>query len=128
MCPLGWRSVALAGLAAHLPEVRATAELELQHQRTVGHFVHVFAFWRQEKKRDRICDLVWTPFRTCVNRWNKSQLPLLLEPAWRSNGGVSALRLVRLWVYSLVQSYQRLLLGGWITQWFLGAAYCSPKG
>lgn len=56
------RSVALAGLAAHLPEVRAAAELELQHQRAVGHFVHVFAFWRQTKKKDTICDLVWPSF------------------------------------------------------------------
>lgn len=37
-------SVALARLAAHLPEVRAAAELELQYQRAVGHFVYIFAF------------------------------------------------------------------------------------
>lgn len=37
-------SVALARLAAHLSEVRAAAELELQYQRAVGHFVYVFAF------------------------------------------------------------------------------------
>lgn len=47
----GGRSVALAGLAAHLSEVRTTAELELQHQRAVRHFVHVFAFWWTEKER-----------------------------------------------------------------------------
>lgn len=46
------RSVALAGLAAHLSEIRSTAELELQNQRTVGHFVDVLAFipvrdWRR---------------------------------------------------------------------------------
>lgn len=40
----GGGSVALARLAAHLSEVRAAAELELQYQRAVGHFVHVFAF------------------------------------------------------------------------------------
>lgn len=38
------RSVALARLAAHLSEVGAAAELELEHQRAVGHLVHVFAF------------------------------------------------------------------------------------
>lgn len=53
-CPLGawntlhiWRdrgSVTLARLAAHLSEVRAAAELELQYQRAVGHFVYIFAF------------------------------------------------------------------------------------
>lgn len=35
-------SVALAGSAAHLSEIRSTAELELENQRTVGHFVHIF--------------------------------------------------------------------------------------
>lgn len=40
-------SVTLARLAAHLSEVRTAAELELEHQRTVGHFVYVFAFCRE---------------------------------------------------------------------------------
>lgn len=44
-------SVALAGLAAHLSEVRPTAELELQHQRTVRHFVYIFAFCREKEER-----------------------------------------------------------------------------
>ena len=47
-------SVALAGLAAHLSEVRTAAELELQHQRAVGHFVYIFAFWREREERRRI--------------------------------------------------------------------------
>lgn len=38
----------LARLAAHLSEVRTAAELELQYQRAVGHFVYVFAFWREK--------------------------------------------------------------------------------
>lgn len=41
-------SVALAGLAAHLSEVRTAAELELQDQRAVGHFVNIFALWRKK--------------------------------------------------------------------------------
>ena len=37
-------SVSLARLATHLSEIRTAAELELQHQRAVGHLVYVFAF------------------------------------------------------------------------------------
>lgn len=47
-------SVALAGLAAHLSEVRTAAELELQYQRAVGHFVYIFAFWWGKEERRRI--------------------------------------------------------------------------
>lgn len=47
------RSVALAGLAAHLSEVRPAAELELQYQRTVRHFVYIFAFWRGSEKKKK---------------------------------------------------------------------------
>lgn len=36
-------SVSLAGFAAHLSEVGAAAELELQHQWTVRHLVYIFA-------------------------------------------------------------------------------------
>lgn len=46
------RSVALAGLAAHLSEVGPAAELELQYQRTVRHFVYIFAFWREEEEEE----------------------------------------------------------------------------
>lgn len=47
-------SVSLAGLTAHLSEVRAAAELELQYQRAVGHFIYIFAFWREKKKKTDI--------------------------------------------------------------------------
>lgn len=43
-------SVPLAGLAAHLSEVGTAAELELQYQRAVGHFIYIFAFWREQEE------------------------------------------------------------------------------
>lgn len=38
-------SVSLAGLTTHLSEVCSTAELELQHQWAISHFVHIFALF-----------------------------------------------------------------------------------
>lgn len=43
-------SVPLAGLAAHLSEIGTAAELELQYQRAVGHFIYIFAFWREKEE------------------------------------------------------------------------------
>lgn len=45
---LGGRSVSLAGLAAHLPEIWPAAELEPEHQGAVGHGVHIFALCQEE--------------------------------------------------------------------------------
>lgn len=45
---LGGRSVSLAGLAAHLPEIWPAAELEPEHQGAVGHCVHIFALCQEE--------------------------------------------------------------------------------
>lgn len=39
------RSVSLASLAAHLPEIWPAAELEPEHQGAVGHSVHIFALF-----------------------------------------------------------------------------------
>lgn len=39
-------SVSLAGLAAHLSEIWPAAELKSEHQRAVGHSVHIFALFR----------------------------------------------------------------------------------
>lgn len=41
-----FRSVSLAGLAAHLPEIWPAAELEPEHQGAVGHSVHIFTLCR----------------------------------------------------------------------------------
>lgn len=41
------RSVSLAGLAAHLPEIWPAAELEPEHQGAVGHSVHIFTLCRE---------------------------------------------------------------------------------
>lgn len=43
------RSVSLAGLAAHLPEIWPAAELEPEHQGAVGHSVHIFALCQEEE-------------------------------------------------------------------------------
>lgn len=45
------RSVSLAGLAAHLPEIWPAAELEPEHQGAVSHSVHIFTLCRGEKKK-----------------------------------------------------------------------------
>lgn len=45
---LGGRSVSLAGLAAHLPEIWPAAELEPEHQGAVGNGVHIFALCQEE--------------------------------------------------------------------------------
>lgn len=37
--------MSLAGLTTHLSEVCSTAELELQHQWAISHFVHIFALF-----------------------------------------------------------------------------------
>ncbi len=42
------RSVSLAGLAAHLPEIWPAAELEPEHQGAVGHSVHIFTLCRED--------------------------------------------------------------------------------
>lgn len=47
----GLSSVSLAGLAAHLPEIRAAAELEPEHQGAVSHSVHIFTLCRRGKKK-----------------------------------------------------------------------------
>lgn len=47
-------SVPLASLAAHLSEVRSTAELELQYQRAISHFVYIFAFCGETEKTSDI--------------------------------------------------------------------------
>lgn len=47
-------SVPLASLAAHLSEVRSTAELELQYQRAISHFVYIFAFCGETEKTSGI--------------------------------------------------------------------------
>lgn len=39
------RSMSLAGLAAHLPEIWPAAELEPEHQGAVGHSVHIFTLF-----------------------------------------------------------------------------------
>lgn len=44
------RSVSLAGLAAHLPEIWPAAELEPEHQGAVGHSVHIFTLCREDKQ------------------------------------------------------------------------------
>lgn len=45
---LSGRSVSLAGLAAHLPEIWPAAELEPEHQGAVGHCVHIFTLYQEE--------------------------------------------------------------------------------
>lgn len=52
-------SVPLTRLAAHLPEIRTAAELEFEHQRAVGHFVYVFAFWREKENSCEQRFLIW---------------------------------------------------------------------
>lgn len=44
-----YRSVSLAGLAAHLPEIWPAAELKPEHQGAVGHSVHIFTLCREDK-------------------------------------------------------------------------------
>lgn len=43
-------SVSLAGLAAHLSEIRPAAELEPEHQGAVGHSVHIFTLCRRKQQ------------------------------------------------------------------------------
>lgn len=45
-----FRSVTLAGLAAHLPEIWPAAELEPEHQGAVGHSVHIFTLCQEDKE------------------------------------------------------------------------------
>lgn len=49
---MAFRSVSLAGLAAHLPEIRPAAELEPEHQGAVGDSVHIFTLYGRNKERD----------------------------------------------------------------------------
>lgn len=44
------RSVSLASLAAHLPEIWPAAELEPEHQGAVGHSVHIFTLCGEDKQ------------------------------------------------------------------------------